>query len=158
VRSDFEWRDRFSKDERTSLRDSLEQIRERISQMLDGPDLWHDFLAGVDPNPSSIRKVRRVICLRALRTELFGHDLFHDPGWDILLDLYGAKLTGERVPVSSACIASRAPATTGLRWLTVLERRALVQREPDPEDSRKVYVSLTDNAVEFMNTFFEAIP
>lgn len=66
------------------------------------------------------------------------------PGWDIMLDLYQAKIKGKAISVTSACIGGACPATTGLRWLQVLENRDFVRRMPDPEDKRRVVVELTD--------------
>ena len=40
-------------------------------------------------------------------------ELFGEPAWDILLDLYIANVENKPVSVSSACIGSAAPPTTG---------------------------------------------
>jgi hypothetical protein len=44
-----------------------------------------------------------------MREQFFGPDLFADPAWDILLDLYAARLEQQRVAVSSLCIAAAVP-------------------------------------------------
>ena len=57
-------------------------------------------------------------------------------------------------------IASRrsaAPATTGLRWVSVLADQGLVVRENDPEDHRRVLVRLTRAGLAAMDRFFEAV-
>jgi len=41
---------------------------------------------------------------RRLREEMFGSELFADPAWDIVLDLYTAEARGERVQVTSLAI------------------------------------------------------
>ena len=46
--------------------------------------------------------------------------------------------------VTSACIASGAPATTGLRAVGELERAGLVERLPVPFDRRTAKLELTD--------------
>jgi hypothetical protein len=51
-----------------------------------------------------------VACVTAISSE----DLFADPGWDILLDLYAARQEGKQVSVSSLCIAAAVPPTTAL--------------------------------------------
>jgi hypothetical protein len=58
-------------------------------------------------------------------------DLFGEPTWDILLDLYVAGRENRRVPTTSACIGAHVPPTTALRWLRILEARGLVEREDD---------------------------
>lgn len=66
------------------------------------------------------------------------------PGWDMMLDLYQAKVLSKQISVTSACIGGACAATTGLRWLQVLEERQLIQRKADPEDKRRSVVELTD--------------
>ena len=66
------------------------------------------------------------------------------PGWDMMLDLYQAKIKGQPISVTSACIGGACPATTGLRWLQVLESHHLVARRPDEADKRRIVVELTD--------------
>jgi hypothetical protein len=83
--------------------------------------------------------------------------LLGEPAWDILLDLYIAQAEGYDVSVSSACIGSAAPATTGLRWLGVLQDEGLVQRINDPEDQRRVLVRLSPAAIEAMERYFSEV-
>lgn len=100
---------------------------------------------------------RKTYALRRKRASLFGNpDLFGEPAWDILLDLFIAQGEGKPVSVSSACIGSAAPATTGLRWLGVLADEGLILRENDPADHRRVLVRLTPAAQVAMDRFFDA--
>lgn len=103
---------------------------------------------------------RRTYAIRRQRGAIFGNsELFGEPAWDILLDLYVAHADGTPVSVSSACIGSAAPPTTGLRWLGVLAEHDLVVREQDPDDQRRVLVRLTDRGVEAMDRYFaSAVP
>jgi hypothetical protein len=100
------------------------------------------------PARSHLALARKTYALRRKRASLFANpDLFGEPAWDILLDLYIAAGEGKPVSVSSACIGSAAPATTGLRWLGVLADEGLVVRENDAEDHRRVLVRLTPSGV-----------
>lgn len=83
---------------------------------------------------------------RTRREALFGSDLFGEPAWDILLDLYVAEVQNKRVSVTSACIASRAPATTALRWIKLLEDWSLLRRCIDSADGRRTWVELTEKS------------
>lgn len=106
-----------------------------------------------EPRPLTL--ARRAYSLRRRRAAIFGNaELFGEPAWDILLDLFIAHGEGKTVSVSSACIGSAAPATTGLRWLGVLAEEGLVVRENDPEDNRRVLVRLTDAGIAAMERFF----
>lgn len=101
---------------------------------------------------------RQAYTLRRKRAAIFGNpELFGEPAWDILLDLYIAHGEGKPVSVSSACIGSAAPPTTGLRWLGVLADHGFVLRENDPEDHRRLLVRLTRSGITAMERFFDAI-
>lgn len=104
--------------------------------------------------PSLLALARHAYALRRQRAAIFGSaDLFGEPAWDILLDLFIAQAEGKPVSVSSACIGSASPATTGLRWLAVLAEKGLVMREPDAQDHRRIMVRLTDAGVAAMERF-----
>jgi DNA-binding MarR family transcriptional regulator len=68
--------------------------------------------------------------------------MFGDPAWDILLDLYVARVRGKPISISSACIAAGTSSTTGLRWLRRLERSGAIVRKPDPADARRSFLEL----------------
>ena len=101
---------------------------------------------------------RQTYALRRKRAGIFGNpELFGEPAWDILLDLYIAHAEAKPVSVSSACIGSAAPATTGLRWLGVLANEGLIVRENDPEDHRRVLVRLTRKGITAMERVFDGV-
>ncbi len=106
----------------------------------------------------ALKLARHTYLLRRKRAAIFGDpDLFGEPAWDILLDLFIAAGEGKSVSVSSACIGSASPPTTGLRWLGVLTDHGLIARENDPEDNRRVIVKLTSSGHTAMQRFFEAM-
>lgn len=84
----------------------------------------------------------RLFAMRRYRDQLLGAELFSDPVWDILLDLYRAEAHARTVKVSSVGLMSVAP-TTALRWLKIMQKRGLISRRDDPLDGRRVYVELT---------------
>jgi DNA-binding MarR family transcriptional regulator len=98
--------------------------------------------------------VKNTYNARRERDKLFGTTLFGDPAWDIMLDLYRAYLERERVSVSSSCIASGVPATTALRHLEIMVQEGLIRRIPSPSDKRRIYVELTDKAIDAMDQLF----
>ncbi|PKP90479.1 MAG: hypothetical protein CVT77_14940 [Alphaproteobacteria bacterium HGW-Alphaproteobacteria-16] len=107
-----------------------------------------------DPDP---RVVRDAIRARRLRDQYFAAELFADPAWDMLLDLYAARLEGgRRVSVSSLCIAAAVPPTTALRWIGTLHEAELFGREPDPSDKRRAHITLSDKAATAMRQYFAA--
>jgi DNA-binding MarR family transcriptional regulator len=106
--------------------------------------------------PMDAGAVRALIRARRLRDQYFGPDLFADPAWDILLDLYAAKLEHQRVAVSSLCIAAAVPATTALRWIKTLTDMGLLVRSADPQDGRRVYIELAPGAAARLEAYLGA--
>ncbi len=98
--------------------------------------------------------VRALIRNRRLREEFFDTSLFADPAWDMMLDLYAARLERTRVSVSSLCIAAAVPATTVLRWIKTLTDSGLFVRESDPHDGRRIFVGLSNAATNAMTRYF----
>lgn len=81
--------------------------------------------------------------------------LFADPAWDVLLDLFVAKIDGKRISTSSACIAACVPPTTALRWLTALETEGMLTKLADPSDRRRTFVEITSTAFVTMVNYLE---
>ena len=109
------------------------------------------------PAPVTAQQVRQMIRLRRARDRFFESDLFADPAWDMLLDLYAARLERTRVAVSSLCIAAAVPATTALRWIKSLTSAGLFDRQADPLDGRRIFVALSDAAADKLHDYFTAI-
>ncbi|MBF9150198.1 MarR family transcriptional regulator [Novosphingobium jiangmenense] len=106
-------------------------------------------------NPSWADLARSAYRDRRRRSNIFGDPtLFGEPAWDILLDLFIAAKERKRLPVTSACIGAAVPATTALRWLTVLEEKGLIVRENDLSDARRVFVRLSSDGYEKMVSYF----
>ena len=103
------------------------------------------------------KAVRRMLRQRRMREQYFPADLFADPAWDMLLDLYAARLERQPVSVSSLCIAAAVPATTALRWIKTMTDAGLFVREADPLDGRRIFIALSEGAFDAMARYFEAL-
>ncbi|WP_428678664.1 MarR family transcriptional regulator [Sphingopyxis sp.] len=103
------------------------------------------------------KAVRRMLRQRRMREQYFPADLFADPAWDMLLDLYAARLERQPVSVSSLCIAAAVPATTALRWIKTMTDAGLFLREADPLDGRRIFIALSESAFEAIARYFEAL-
>lgn len=103
------------------------------------------------------KAVRRMLRQRRMREQYFPADLFADPAWDMLLDLYAARLERQPVSVSSLCIAAAVPATTALRWIKTMTDAGLFLREADPLDGRRIFIALSEAASDAMMRYFEAL-
>jgi hypothetical protein len=91
---------------------------------------------------------------RRRRKRFFPPELFGEPAWDLLLDLFIARLRNKRVSVTSACYAADVPSTTALRWLGILADRNLIERFDSKTDQRVTWVRLTTYATNLMQQFF----
>lgn len=105
----------------------------------------------------SAEAVQAIIGARRLRARYFPVDLFADPAWDMLLDLFEAEITNRRVPVSSLCIAAAVPATTALRWLKAMVDRGIFIRRADPLDGRRVFVELAPDTSRALRRYFAGL-
>lgn len=106
-------------------------------------------------HPIWVELARQTYEDRRRRTKIFrSEELFGEPAWDILLDLFIAAKERRRVSVTSACIGSAVPSTTALRWITILEKQGLLMREADPGDARRVYVKLSARGYAAMLEYF----
>ncbi|MDR6786988.1 hypothetical protein J2Y58_000326 [Sphingomonas sp. BE138] len=160
VRSSDEERERFARlnAEVARIADMLARFGEREGG---GGGRAEDRRTTFAPSPAAADitagTVRDVLRARRLRDRFFGDGLFEDPAWDMLLDLFAARLEGARVSVSSLCIAAAVAPTTALRWIGKLTAARLLDRAPDPDDRRRAFVALTAEAEGAMHRYVAAL-
>ena len=94
---------------------------------------------------------RVLMRMRTERDEQLEVGVFQDPAWDIMLDLFVARVDGHDLSISAVCVGCRAAPATALRYLALLQDADLVERRPDPCDKRRSYVRLTTVGHERMN-------
>jgi hypothetical protein len=105
-----------------------------------------------EPAPPTASHVRSIIRARRLREKCLDDGIFADPAWDMLLDLFAARLEQRSVSVSSLCVAAAVPATTALRWIDLLHLKGHVIKLADPKDRRRVFVAITDSTAARMSS------
>lgn len=93
--------------------------------------------------------------LRRKRSDFLPRNIFAEPAWDILLDLFISERTGRVVSVTSACLASGVPMTTALRAISVLEAKRLVERHRDRTDRRRYHLILSERGYQSMCALLE---
>lgn len=129
----------------------------RLAAVIEANDDIQDVCSNASKRCSDAA-IRGILRARLERKSFFPQELFTDPAWDMLLDLYAAELGQVRVSVTSLCIASNAPTSTALRWISSLESEGLIERRPDPLDGRRFFMSLTRDALERFERYFSAVP
>jgi len=82
-------------------------------------------------------------------------DLLVDPAWDMMIDLFIAAATGERLHVKDLILMSGESAASAMRRINRLQEAALLARDPDPTDHRRVHVGLTARGQSAMTAMLE---
>lgn len=108
--------------------------------------------------PVTEKDIRAILRHRRNRGRFFEGEIFADPAWDMLLDLYAARLGQRRISVGSLCEAAAVPATTALRWITMLQNKGLIERSADPMDGRRFHLWLSDTGLDAMANYFRTVP
>ena len=109
----------------------------------------------IDPAPidqsEAVRRAEELYMARRRRDRVFqAFDLFGEPAWDMMLDLFVMQARNRQVSVSSSCIAAAVPSTTALRYLKKLEENGLITIANDPYDRRKRYLKLSPTGVDLI--------
>jgi DNA-binding MarR family transcriptional regulator len=139
------------------LSDEVSRIAGTLAQLSMGMSVRpseHEVVEPQEKTEVSPDAVKWLINARRERFRYISHELFADPAWDILLDLFYAEMTHKRVPVSSLCIASGVPATTGLRWIKSMAEQGILLRRPDQFDGRRVYIELAPDMSQALRQYF----
>jgi DNA-binding response OmpR family regulator len=122
--------------------------------------------AGADLKPSSAgtsgdAELKRAALealrgMRKVRSKYLPEEIFSDPCWEMLLDLYEARLTSTQVTITKLGMTSGVPLSTALRRIGELRAHGLIDRQEDTTDRRRTYVTLTDHGLVALDSFFEA--
>jgi hypothetical protein len=150
-----------------TLADEVARIARALADMAGHPataggDVFSDGLIGyraaspakiASGSPVRAADVRAMIQARRLRDRYLPPEIFGEPAWDMLLDLFAARIERASVAVSSLCIAAAVPPTTALRTIGTMTTLGLVTRVADPADRRRVFIALTDATAEAMRAY-----
>jgi predicted transcriptional regulator len=145
----------------------LRAMGQRLIEMADtadasAPDDQHDHKRKAEARVPSELSPKRLLSIarhiyrsRRGRAEFFNAELFADPAWDILLDLFIAELCGKHVSTTRLCLAAAVPATTAHRYVAHLESVGLVTRANCETDGRVQLRSMTPKGFRLMRNYLE---
>jgi DNA-binding MarR family transcriptional regulator len=89
-----------------------------------------------------------VLLVRRARSAILGEQLFSDPAWDILLELYAARLGDREVSLEDVARSIDTPESTTKRWVKALEERGLVSSKRGSAEDDGVRISLTEQGAD----------
>ncbi|MET3436016.1 MarR family transcriptional regulator [Sphingomonas sp. 1185] len=94
---------------------------------------------------------------RRLMGEALGFELVENANFDILIELYLARMERRQVFVWSLCAAANAPYSTAYRKITQLVAAGLILRHDDTNDRRRVEVELTSRGVTVLDNLIRKL-
>lgn len=119
---------------------------------------WPSGAATIERNSLELAKrATLLIRQRGIREKFLPKELFAEPGWNMLLDLFvqfagGAKVSGKSLWISAGC-----PQSTAQRYVTLLEEQGLIECETSSSDGRVRLYSLTKAGVIGVGSILERL-
>lgn len=83
----------------------------------------------------------------SFREEIIPNIAPSSPLWRLLIEIYIAKHQNVRVAITDAAISINVPATTTLRYISILESNRFICREDDAFDKRRSWLLLTSKGI-----------
>lgn len=128
-----------------------------------------DAMAGRSPLPSAftlrspgaiataVENAEIHVHRRLLRQQLIGApDLFGNPAWEMLVDLFIHHCKGKELSITSLCVAVSIPMSSGLRLVQKLCNAGILRRIADPIDGRRTIIKLEPVIAHRLRAYFEA--
>lgn len=104
----------------------------------------------------ALENARIAMHRRLLRQQLIGApELFGDPGWEMLVDLFIHECEGKDLSISSLCVTPSIPMSSALRLVQKLCDAGILRRVPDPLDGRRSIIKLEPATAHRLRAYFE---
>lgn len=130
------------------VKEAVETARDRLEE---SERIIEAAEKNLDPIIDPLQLAKFLYGLRRSRGSFFPADLFAEPGWDLLLDLYIARREGGIVTTTAASVAACVPYSTGYKWIEKMADQGILYLSRSPSDKRLTLVALTDAAVQQMD-------
>ena len=98
------------------------------------------------------QQIEWALGIRRARSEILGQALFADPAWDIMLQLFQARLRGRQMKLTD--LVTDAPLSTLVRWAAVLEEHGLITGYFDPLIPSILRIELSERGAAKMARLF----
>lgn len=136
------------------LSNEVSRIASDLARLSTEPTKFEQRAGTTNKTDVTAEDVVAVISARRLRSRYLPYDLFADPAWDMMLNLFLAELTGQPMAVSRLTHSAEVPATTALRWMNTMIERGIFRRRSDPFDKRRFFIELSADASKAMREYF----
>ncbi len=112
--------------------------------------------AAEDPEPdSALANAQATVRRRLLRRQLLGsEELFGEPAWDMLLDLFIHECEGKPLSMSSLSISTGIPTSSGMKLIHRLCDAGILQRLPDHRDGRRSLMKISPDIAHRLRAYF----
>lgn len=103
----------------------------------------------------ALENAKQTIRRRVLRHQLLGSaELFGEPAWDVLIDLFIQECEEKPISVSSLWSATGLSESSSKRILQKLYDAKLIFRTVDPTDRRRQFVRLSPSIAKRLRAYF----
>lgn len=117
----------------------------------------HDDAGKESNEDAALANAQAAVRRRLLRRQLVGADeLFGEPAWEMLLDLFIHEREGKPLSISSLCMVAGIPMSSALRLVQRMSNAGLMCRMPDPHDGRRSFMRLDPSLAHRLSAYFEA--
>ena len=114
-----------------------------------------DFSSFRDWDTVILSNARITVNRRILRRQLIGaEDLFGEPAWDMLLDLFIHEYQGETLSMFAMCAGTGVPMSSAMRLAQKLCDAEILRRVPDPNDRRRSLMKIEPAIAHRMRAYF----
>lgn len=103
----------------------------------------------------ALANARIAVRRRFLRQQLIGApELFGDPAWEMLVDLFIHQCEGKELSISSLCVTVSISMSSALRLVQKLCDAGILRRIPDPVDGRRSIIRLAPEIAHRLRAYF----
>lgn len=108
---------------------------------------------------AALANAEALVHRRLLRQQLIGSpELFGDPAWEMLVDLFIHECKGKDLCISSLCVTPSIPMSSALRLVQKLCDAGILRRVSDPFDRRRSIIRLEPEVFHRLRAYFDAGP
>ncbi|KFG89446.1 DNA repair protein RadC [Sphingobium herbicidovorans NBRC 16415] len=101
------------------------------------------------------RNAETVLRRRILRRQLVGSaELFGEPAWDMLIDLFIHECKGQQLSMSSLCATAGIPTSSAMKLAQRLCEAGILERTPDLFDGRRTLMKIAPEVGHRLRAYF----